>query len=299
MIKNLYHDAKCKILMNDVDIECFRITSGCPHGRSLSGTLFNISMLPLLVKLNLLPKHTDTMPFITYAQRQLNAHGILDVNPSTFGYADDLMSIIRVDLVKDRPINQISNILNVYEDFSKISGLKNNASKTIYDFIADHNNPHVKNIVNYLSKEYGADRQNFKFNGDDIPFLGDILTLGKDENRPDTDFKLAINTSLSKRLDKIKKIINSWYSKDFYFPTVFARSLASKTYLSSQTLHLFQNTTLDQIELEETQRVIDRYVNKKILMPRNNTYLRFHDGAQVPLIYTYYIFHQKLHGLQS
>ena len=126
MIKNLYEDAKCKILMNNIDIKCFEITSGCPQGCSLSGTLFNISILPLLVKLNLLPKHTDTMPYITYAQKQLGKIGCIEINPNTFGYADDLISIIRVNLSKDNPINQISNILKVYEDFSKISGLKNN-----------------------------------------------------------------------------------------------------------------------------------------------------------------------------
>ena len=62
MIKNLYEDAKCKILINYIDIECFDITSGCPQGCSLSGTLFNISILTLLIKLNLLPKNTGTMP---------------------------------------------------------------------------------------------------------------------------------------------------------------------------------------------------------------------------------------------
>ena len=78
---------------------------------------------------------------------------------------------------------------------------------------------------------------------------------------------LAINSSLTKILEKIKKTIDSWYSKDFYFPTVFARSLASKTYLSSQTLHLFPNTLITQADLVETQKVIDRYVNKMILIP--------------------------------
>ena len=124
--------------------------------------------------------------------------------------ADDLISIIRVKLDEDSPINQISNILNVYEDFSKISELKNNASKTVYGFIADQNDPHIKNIVNYLSQECGADSKNFKFNGDVIPLLWDTLILGKDENRPDLDSNLAINASLSKRLDKIKKTVNSW-----------------------------------------------------------------------------------------
>ena len=124
MIKNLYKDARCKILMNDADIESFDITSGCPQGCSLSGTLFNISMLPLLVKLNLLPKkHWDNFIYFTYAQKQLISHGFIDINPNTFGYADDLISIIKVDLNKENPMNQISNIFNVYEDFFKISGL--------------------------------------------------------------------------------------------------------------------------------------------------------------------------------
>ena len=71
---------------------------------------------------------------------------------------------------------------------------------------------------------------------------------------------------------------------------MFARSLASKTYLSSQTLHLFPNTSLDQAYLEETQKVIDRYVIKKILMPRDNTYLRFHDGGtSTPYLYLLYL----------
>ena len=38
MIKNLYEDARCKILMNSIDVESFDIMSGCPQGCSLSGT---------------------------------------------------------------------------------------------------------------------------------------------------------------------------------------------------------------------------------------------------------------------
>ena len=101
MIKNLYEDARCKILMNNIDVESFDITSGCPQGCSLSGTLFNISILPLLVKLNMLPREMETYPYITYAQKEihkLNKH--IDFNPNTFGYADDLISVIKLDLTK-------------------------------------------------------------------------------------------------------------------------------------------------------------------------------------------------------
>ena len=88
----------------------------------------------------------------------------------------------------------------------------------------------------------------------------------------------------------INTIINSQYSKDFYYPTTHARSLASKTYLTSQTLHLFPNAAVDPVALDETQKLVDKYVNKKILMPRNNTYLRFHDGGTgTPNLYLMYL----------
>ena len=177
------------------------------------------------------------------------------------------------------PITQISNILKVYEDFSKISGLKNNSSKTVYGFIADRNRLDIKNITSQLTMNWGAKDENFKFKGDSLSFLGDTLMLGVDENRYMPDLTLTTNDSLIKRFGKINKTIDSWYSKDYYFPTVFARSLASKNYLSSQILHLFPNTLLDEDSLKDTQKSIDRYVNKKVLMPRDNTYLSFHGGG--------------------
>ena len=149
------------------------------------------------------------MPYVTHAQKQLISHGFIYINPNTFGYADDLISIIKVDLNKENPMNQISNILNVYEDFSKISGLKNNASKTVYGFIADMNNYDIKDITAQLSEDWGANSENFKFKGDVLPFLGDTLVLGRDENRPNPVMTLAINSSLTERLEKIKKTIDS------------------------------------------------------------------------------------------
>ena len=55
MIKNLYANALCKPLINDININEFPVTSGVPQGCSLFGVLFNIVMLPLLTKLNCLP----------------------------------------------------------------------------------------------------------------------------------------------------------------------------------------------------------------------------------------------------
>ena len=98
-----------------------------------------------------------------------------------------------------------------------------------------------------------------------------------------------MNDSMTKRLEKIKNIINSWYSKDYYYPTVFARSLASKSYLASQLLHLFPNTCLDSSSLDETQKAIDKFVNRKVLMPKKNSYLNIQDGGtSSPHLYLLY-----------
>ena len=102
-----------------------------------------------------------------HAQKELlKLNKDIDFNPNTFGYADDLISVIKLDLTKEDPIEQISNILNIYDNFSKISGLSNNSSKTVYGFITEKNNKEIRKITDLLSEKWGADKENFKFNGD-------------------------------------------------------------------------------------------------------------------------------------
>ena len=50
--------------------------------------------------------------------------------------------------------------------------------------------------------------------------------------------------------------MNALYSKDAYFPATYARSLACKTYLTSQTLHLFPNAAIEKNTLDITQLLI-------------------------------------------
>ena len=107
-----------------------------------------------------------------------------------------------------------------------------------------------------LVENFGAEVDNFRFNGQEMKLLGDTIRIGKDEtelvmNRgkwicePNSNMKIIIN--------KISGILEGW-AKRFYFPTVFARSLAAKTYLSSQLLHLFSNAFLVETCLQEIQK---------------------------------------------
>ena len=66
--------------MNDVRVKKFGLTSGCPQGCSLSGVLFNVSMIPLLIKLNCLARKTKTKPYILKAQKSLRKEGTASMN---------------------------------------------------------------------------------------------------------------------------------------------------------------------------------------------------------------------------
>ena len=75
MIKNIYANVDCQPLINDIQIEEFGVTSGVPLGWSLSEVLFNISMIPLLAKLNCLPTKGTIWPYQIKAEKHLTKEG--------------------------------------------------------------------------------------------------------------------------------------------------------------------------------------------------------------------------------
>ena len=68
MIKNIYANAVCQPLNNNIDLEECEVTSGVPQGCSLSGVLFNIAVIPLLAKLNCLSTKGIIRPYQTEAE---------------------------------------------------------------------------------------------------------------------------------------------------------------------------------------------------------------------------------------
>ena len=99
--------------MNDVKLKKFGVTAGCPQGCSLSGVLFNISMMPLLIKLNCLSKKTETKPYTLKAQKNLRKEGTVTANPIASAYADDITSVISFDMDMRNPEKQVENIINI------------------------------------------------------------------------------------------------------------------------------------------------------------------------------------------
>ena len=92
--------------MNIVKLKEFIVTSGCPQGCSLSGVLFNISMLPLLAKLNCLLTSTETKPYVLSAQHFLGKQGTVSINPIASAYAYDIITVIGFDMGIKNPEKQ-------------------------------------------------------------------------------------------------------------------------------------------------------------------------------------------------
>ena len=94
MIKNLYSNAYCKPLINNIHCLSFLVTSGVPQGCSLSGVLFNVAMIPLLAKLNCLPLHTVVRPYQLKAQKLLRNHFHTIISPHPMLMMSSLLSIL-------------------------------------------------------------------------------------------------------------------------------------------------------------------------------------------------------------
>ena len=92
-------------------------------------------------------------------------------------------------------------ILETYVEFSKISELRNNKTKTIYGSRFSSEDRRIKSLSRNLISEHEADRANIRFSGNRIKLLGGTLTLGIDEANKKEGF---ISSEMSERFLKIK-----------------------------------------------------------------------------------------------
>ena len=97
-IKNLYANTLCTPLISDVYIHEFLLTSAVSQGYSPSVVLFNIAMIRLLAKLNCLASHTTGRPYQLMAEKFLTKKGIPTYGNIASAFADDVISVVKLDL---------------------------------------------------------------------------------------------------------------------------------------------------------------------------------------------------------
>ena len=98
-------------------------------------------------------------------------HNILSYNNISSSYADDVISTIYIDLSdpnQQNNIRAIAAILNTYENFSRVSALVNNDTKTVFATCFKEDEPRFRLIRNYLVNNHNSVVSNFKYSGDEI-----------------------------------------------------------------------------------------------------------------------------------
>ena len=78
------------------------------------------------------------------------------------------MSLDRSRLSRDNPKAIINQILNIFDRFSQVFGLKNYETKAIYGSKFNSEDIRMKSLTNYLIDEHEADIANIRFKGDEI-----------------------------------------------------------------------------------------------------------------------------------
>ena len=95
-------------------------------------------------------------------------------------------------------------ILNTYAEFSKVSALVNNDTKTIFASSFNRNEPRFLAIRDFLIPNYKSDINNFKYAGDEIKLLGNNIALKIDESG-NNNGEGYLSISLKERFDKVQK----------------------------------------------------------------------------------------------
>ena len=196
----------------------------------MSGCLFNIAILPLLLKLNLLADKGEVKPYMfTFQDQLLNRKQPNFCIPVSQSYTDDLNNVILVDKEATDPVKPIIKILETYTEFEKCSTLGNNVAKNIIAINDERRNPVTANIIDTLTREHNIEETNIKCRRDQFKTLGEIICI-----KP---FEIGPNPSIVERNSKIQTVTANWTQRD-YHGNVNGRALAASTYLQSQLMHL-------------------------------------------------------------
>ena len=149
------------------------------------------------------PIHTVVRPYQLKAQKLLGVNNILSYNNISSSYANDVISTIYIDLRDTNQTNNImaiSAILKTYENFSKVSALVNNDTKTVFAKCFKQDEPRFRLIRDYLVGNHNSVVSNFRYSGDEIKVLGHLISLDVNEYNFGKGF---LCSSLKERFDSV------------------------------------------------------------------------------------------------
>jgi len=221
IFKRLYEAQRVLIENGNLVIGNYNIKRGVKQGDSLSCILFILVIEMLLKEINL----TNIQKF------EHNGY----IWPTALGYADDVTVICTNEA-------DVQKIFDIYERFSKATGLELNADKTEMQIM----NLPVKEIrITYKSQEAKITHtENIKING--VNFL------------PLAEERKQINWA--EVIDRTKQQMRRWTPRKL---TLIGKVITIKTFGFSQSLFLSRVIPPDEKSLKELRKIIQHFLWSK------------------------------------
>ena len=237
-LKKLFKAHTVELWLNSSPIGILKHLNGLGQGDPLASLLYLIGALPVTLATQQSP---SLKGYTIQDKTQTSSSSSLpNTNIKSITYADD--SILFMETIEE-----VGEALQIYKDFSPVSGLINNVAKTA----VTTNHPITPTKEDILSS-WGIRKENI---GNKITFLGhEIEVASNNTEQPDiTAIINKIETKLNNTITHMSK----------FFHNCVSRSIVMKAYLNSAINYLVLPHQIPKKLLQKTQSILDSYTTNK------------------------------------
>ena len=229
MIKILYNDLTASVMVNGFTTDIFKVLRSVKQGDALSCALFVICIDPLLraIEKSTNVKMIQIVKFDNFG------------SVKTLAYADDITIICR-------DLDSIQETLNIYNTFSKVSGIELNIPKTEIIKLGCPNNERTITInISYDHERHDIITQDY------AKICGLYFSPIEDT---------AYQHNIIGKIDKFETIINMWRTRNL---SISGKIIIIKTLGLSQITASLQQTIIKKDDLKRIDQTITRFIWNK------------------------------------
>jgi len=225
-VKTIYTDLKASILINGHISQSFNIEQSVKQGDALSCALFIIAIEPLLRKFNQDPRITPVI---------LNPGKDNEESLISFSYADDITTLCQNK-------EGIQAVISIYEEFSKISGIKLNVAKTEIMVIGIENPPAERFRLLFNNQRITITTQ------ESVKICGITFSNNKE---------VAYQSNIKEKILKMERQLNIWRQRNV---STEGKILLVKTFGLSQLIYSLQATNIKIEEEKKIEEIIYKFI---------------------------------------
>ncbi len=225
-VKTIYTDLKAQVLVNGFFTKTFNIEQSVKQGDALSCALFILAIDPLLRQFQ---KNENIEPII------MNPGDDTEEKVNNFSFADDITAVCKNK-------KGIQEIINLYEMFTKISGIKLNMPKTEIMIIGDKEKTKKQFKIKYNEEVITITSQ------DSVKICG--ITYSNDK-------EVSYDENILKKIIKMERQLNIWRQRNL---TLEGKILLVKCFGLSQLIYSLQATHIRPQEIKLIENIIYKFI---------------------------------------